>query len=472
MDSKLTPLWEGFAYKPHQIEGVHWMLSRDNMGGLLCDEMGLGKTIQMLGLIKQSAPSKTLLVVPLAVVNQWKDTAIRCRINVLVYMKHSWKLQSPPFVYCSSIYIIGYEALNNNIEQIRIINFDRLVCDEAHRLGVKNIRAMLAANKPIKKLAYKTIRQIKASSKWFITATPVVNSEDDVLSLFALMSPELNKKPISELMATYAIARTMDQIRSNMPDAPEPPVIITHKLDFSTSEEQEFYVGIQTNIQKQLAYNENALVVLRLIMLLRQVSIHPQVYIEARQRKFKRALPQANWLEPSTKFIKMKSLMAAECGEQHKWIVFCHFHTEMVLLKEYLVSCAFIRHIETYSGELSAEQKAAALENVCMPFTGESTCDVLLVQLKAGGVGLNLQAFDRIIFNSPWWTQAAIDQGIGRAVRIGQTKQVVVHNLVLKQEEIKSVRNIDSWMKKIADAKDVTNKMVLDLAATNFLITY
>ena len=79
-------------------------------------------------------------------------------------------------------------------------------------------------------------------------------------------------------------------------------------------------------------------------------------------------------------------------------------------------------------------------------------------------MGLNLQEFDRIIFNSPWWTQAAIDQGIGRAVRIGQQKQVIVHNLVLKQEEVNNVRNIDSWMKKIADKKNSANKMVLTLA--------
>jgi len=68
---------------------------------------------------------------------------------------------------------------------------------------------------------------------------------------------------------------------------------------------------------------------------------------------------------------------------------------------------------------------------------------VLLIQLKAGGVGLNLQEFDRIIFNSPWWTQAAIDQGVGRAVRIGQKNQVIVHKLMLKQEESGTVRNID-----------------------------
>ena len=458
-------LWKGFEYKPHQVIGVKWMLEREKeepKGGILCDEMGLGKTIQMLGLIK-SGPSKTLLVVPLAVAKQWKDTSIRCRINVLVFTKKSWKLQSPPFPNAPVIYIIGYEALATSIDQISIIQFDRLVCDEAHRLGVNKIRDLLKANKPITKLGYKTVARIKATCKWFLTATPVVNSEDDVLSLFSLLSPELNKLPLEFLMSTYVLARTMDQLRTQIPNAPLPPIIVTHKLDFVTPDEEEFYVGIQTNIARQLKYNESALAVLRLILLLRQLSIHPQVYIEARRKKFN-GIKLDCWNEPSTKFVKMKMLMEAEAHEPHKWIVFCHFHEEMELMQQYLRACDFIRHIETYSGSLDAAQKEAALKKVRGPFDGEKTCDVLLVQLKAGGVGLNLQEFDRIIFNSPWWTQAAIDQGIGRAVRIGQQKQVIVHNLVLKQEEVNNVRNIDSWMKKIADKKNSANKMVLTLA--------
>lgn len=51
------PLWNTFIYQPHQIEGIQWMLEREQetpSGGILCDEMGLGKTIQLLGLLKES----------------------------------------------------------------------------------------------------------------------------------------------------------------------------------------------------------------------------------------------------------------------------------------------------------------------------------------------------------------------------------------------------------------------------------
>lgn len=467
----LNPLWDGFAYKPHQEYGVRWMLERersDLKGGLLCDEMGLGKTIQMLGLIKESGVKKTLLVLPLAVLNQWKDTAIRCRINVLVMIKTTWKLVSNMFPGMPCIYLIGYESLASKISSVEPVQFDRVVFDEAQRLGVNKIAKKIIANKPIDKLNFKTASRIQADSKWFLTATPVVNSEDDVRSLFALLNPKLVNLQLHDLMSEFALARTMEQLRSSIPDAPNKPIIKQHRLEFDSKKEEEFYISIQSNVEKQLAYKENALEVLRLILLLRQLSIHPQVYISARKNMHKIKL--TDWNEASTKFIKTKELIEAESHENHKWIVFCHFHEEMKLLKEYLSTSDKIRYIETYSGSLNSSEKEEALIKVREPFDGEKKADVLLIQLKAGGVGLNLQEFDRIIFNSPWWTQAAIDQGIGRAVRIGQKNQVVVHKLMLKQEESSTVRNIDIWMRSKAAVKERLNAMALGYANTNLSI--
>jgi SNF2 family DNA or RNA helicase len=86
---------------------------------------------------------------------------------------------------------------------------------------------------------------------------------------------------------------------------------------------------------------------------------------------------------------------------------------------------------------------------------------VLLIQLQSGGVGLNLQHFDRIIFSGPWWTSALMEQAIGRAVRIGQTEVVHVFHLVLKEEE---ALNIDQYMLNKADEKGSLCKEILSSA--------
>ena len=55
---------------------------------------------------------------------------------------------------------------------------------------------------------------------------------------------------------------------------------------------------------------------------------------------------------------------------------------------------------------------------------------LFLINLKAGGVGLNLTAADTVIPYDPWWNPAVENQAADRAHRIGQDKPVFVHRLI------------------------------------------
>jgi SNF2 family DNA or RNA helicase len=55
---------------------------------------------------------------------------------------------------------------------------------------------------------------------------------------------------------------------------------------------------------------------------------------------------------------------------------------------------------------------------------------VLLLSLKAAGVGLNLTRATHVIHFARWWNPAAEDQATDRAYRIGQTRAVQVHRLI------------------------------------------
>jgi SNF2 family DNA or RNA helicase len=63
----------------------------------------------------------------------------------------------------------------------------------------------------------------------------------------------------------------------------------------------------------------------------------------------------------------------------------------------------------------------------------------------------------------PWWTAALMDQAIGRAVRIGQTENVVVHHLILKEED---GINIDRLMRDKAKEKRELCRRFLDIASS------
>jgi SNF2 family DNA or RNA helicase len=199
-------------------------------------------------------------------------------------------------------------------------------------------------------------------------------------------------------------------------------------------------------------------------MRLRQVSLHPQVYNEARKNQLGSAWDMPDWAGSSAKFEAIRQLLV-EAKTSHKWIVFCHFRHEMQMLEEMLRGESVVEIVQQYNGSLTAAQKEDVLERTHMP-VAEDKQEILLVQLQSGGTGLNLQHFDRIIFTGPWWTKALMQQAVGRAVRIGQKKQVVVYHLHLKAEEEEDSINIDAFMSAKAEGKGDLCRSVLEAATT------
>merc|ERR1719359_481825 len=77
---------------------------------------------------------------------------------------------------------------------------------------------------------------------------------------------------------------------------------------------------------------------------------------------------------------------------------------------------------------MSMQQKADMISS----FQTTPSLKLLLISLKAGGEGLNLQAADHIFLMDPWWNPASELQAIQRAHRIGQKKPVFATRFVAK----------------------------------------
>jgi SNF2 family DNA or RNA helicase len=146
----------------------------------------------------------------------------------------------------------------------------------------------------------------------------------------------------------------------------------------------------------------------------------------------------------------VKSILTSDTNQLHKYIIFCQFNDEMLLIRGYLLQEKLLKdkNILMYNGQMNQEERRIVLET--SKATQEKT--VLLIQLQAGGVGLNLQEYDRVLFVSPWWTSAMMDQAIARAVRMGQTKVVKVYHLHLKAEQENTI-NIDAIINEKAEEK-------------------
>ncbi|XP_047317619.1 DNA repair protein RAD5A isoform X2 [Impatiens glandulifera] len=79
-------------------------------------------------------------------------------------------------------------------------------------------------------------------------------------------------------------------------------------------------------------------------------------------------------------------------------------------------------------GTLNLQQR----EKVIKMFSEESHILVLLMSLKAGGVGINLTAASSAFVLDPWWNPAVEEQAVMRIHRIGQTKSVMIKRFIIK----------------------------------------
>ena len=454
----IKPLWKDFSYFPHQLEGIEWMLDKEQNGtivpdrtnkdvivhgGLQCDDMGLGKTIQIASVIINN-PSTTLIIAPLAMIDTWSSVLQKSGCPVYEVVDAVWTLINDPSKPVSrrkrpSVYISNYEKLYRN-PSIFMKDWGRVVLDEAHKIRNGDSEVAIYA------------RKIVAPIRWVVTGTPLVNSLKDIVSLLAFIgvpySPLWRWEPrYDRILPDILIHRSLDSLRKVIKGAPPLPEIYNIDLPFTTEEEKEFYYGVQGATESMIKKYSNELLnssqTFVLLLRLRQISVHPQVYINAKRRE--KGYVRDDWTNPSTKLEKIKEIIETDTGV-HKYIIFCQFYDEMSLIREYLLP--IVGNILQYSGSMNQKERTEVLTRSKESL--ETT--VMLIQLQAGGVGLNLQEYDRIIFVSPWWTSALMDQAIARAVRMGQTEVVKVYHLRLLAEGDTTI-NIDAIINAKAEQK-------------------
>ncbi|XP_047317649.1 DNA repair protein RAD5B [Impatiens glandulifera] len=134
-----------------------------------------------------------------------------------------------------------------------------------------------------------------------------------------------------------------------------------------------------------------------------------------------------NWKESSkvNKLMDCLEIIGRNgCGE--KSIVFSQWTSFLDLLEIPLKKrgIGFLR----FDGKLAQKQR----ETVLKEFNQTSNKMVLLMSLKAGGVGLNLTAASNAFLMDPWWNPAVEEQAIMRIHRIGQKRTVSVRRFIVK----------------------------------------
>lgn len=123
-----------------------------------------------------------------------------------------------------------------------------------------------------------------------------------------------------------------------------------------------------------------------------------------------------------------------------KSVVFSQFTSFLDLISPELsrASIPFLR----FDGAMTQKARAAVLSE----FDKSNKGIVLLLSLRAGGVGLNLTSAKRVFMMDPWWSFAVEAQAIDRVHRMGQVDEVKVVRFVV-------AGSIEGRMLRIQDRK-------------------
>jgi SNF2 family DNA or RNA helicase len=154
------------------------------------------------------------------------------------------------------------------------------------------------------------------------------------------------------------------------------------------------------------------IVVLDALLKLRQVCCDPRLV----------KMEGANTLGESAKLEHLMEMVVQMIEENRKILIFSQFSSMLKLIGEALNEKKIAFTLLTGDTQ-DRSTPVADFQNGTIP--------VMLISLKAGGVGLNLTAADTVIHYDPWWNPGAENQATDRAHRIGQKNAVFVYKLVV-----------------------------------------
>ena len=146
---------------------------------------------------------------------------------------------------------------------------------------------------------------------------------------------------------------------------------------------------------------------------------------------------------PSAKLQRLLDIVQEATEDGRKVVVFSFFRTVLDTIMRSLGGNA----LGPITGDVPPPQRQAIVDD----FTGSSSPRILVAQIQAGGVGLNIQAASVVIICEPQWNPAIEEQAIARAHRMGQVRRVDVHRLLAEDSVDQQMLEITAEKRKEFD---------------------
>jgi SWI/SNF-related matrix-associated actin-dependent regulator of chromatin subfamily A member 5 len=466
-----TPYFiQGGELREHQLEGISWLRALHKQGcpGILGDEMGLGKTLQtitFLGMLRfgldRDAPTNdrapSLIVCPLSVLNSWMSEFKRWCPQLKVALAHTTcdseikRLKSEVLsnILEYDAVITTYEvmrgALRNILSKVAVWRY--FIMDEAQRIKNEESDVSIAA------------RRIRCRGRLLLTGTPLQNNLHELWSLLNFILPQtfresepfdsafdLQGKVVVDnavldkahyALRPFLLRRLKSEVELNLPGK---KVV---RVSVPLSEAQRFWYrqllikdkDVISRISAGAAGESGDVVdgtVLRpesndhkrlqsLMMQLRKCCNHPFLFDGADPNP---SITDENIVSASGKMRLLDRLLPELKAMGHRVVIFSQFTRTLDVLEDYLIWKGY--ELRRLDGNVSRVRRTVSM----LEFQMRPSIFAFLMTTRAGGLGVTLTAADTVImFDSDWNPQVDL-QAHARCHRIGQSKPVIVYQLV------------------------------------------
>ena len=425
---------------PYQEEGIKWMLSHElsesnllKPVGLLGDDPGLGKTLQTISLIIGNPVGKTLIVVPVSIIEQWRQAIQKILPDTKIHIHHGkgmFTSKKEIMKHPCEIVITGYHQIYNVCDKkfyptvLHNYVWGRIILDECHIIRNANTKAFIGA------------MSLNSLCRWGLSGTPLQNKIDDLKSIFSFLhfSKTEQSEQFDHLRRTYILRRNRTIVAEKFKNL----TVNIVNIPFDNEEERQFYKDVRQEIRSEylrIIHNDGKtkmMELFELLLRLRQSTIHPNLVINGLAKKYNIEKPKL-WSVPSTKETKLIELFSKH-AERDKTIIICHYQQEMDIIQNALSKAFPNLKIAKFNGSMNLPARDACVKK-CM----DGNVDVLIMQILCGGVGLNLQIFNKVYTLTPDWNPANEIQAIARCHRIGQERDVEVFKIIIDEDDTMTI---------------------------------
>ncbi len=401
---------DGFlgTLRAYQAFGAKYILHQKKV--LLGDEMGLGKTIQAIAAMSHIESTEEgrhyyLIVCPASVLINWdRELKKFSRIDSYIVHGQTWEEAFQSWQEKGGAAITNYESMGKIVDRIdNHMSLSMLVIDEAHYMK----------NPDAKRTAY--IRRLDNESERILlmTGTPLENRVDEMCNLIDFVRPDMTKEVrshahVSQLpqfregLAPVYIRRTREQVLKELP-----PI----------AQEQEWCSLTEAD-----------------------KSTYTQALMSRSSTDMRRVSFLQDDMRESSKCLRLLELLEQADDEGRKVIIYSFFRETVSRVSEFLG--------EKCIGVITGDTKISARQLIIDKFSEAPQGSVLVSQIIAGGVGLNIQAASIVVFCEPQIKPSLESQALSRVYRMGQVRNVLVYRLLCPD-------TIDEEMMLILEEKQI-----------------